>query len=69
MSRFLFLLYCLAAWEMGLFEPLLAINMLLFGGVIIGLYRERHARPPGLAGDRRGYRAADAASERMGGRF
>jgi hypothetical protein len=38
-----------------LFQPLLAINMLLFGAVVFGVHRERRAMtqncPPGVSGD------------------
>ena len=39
----LFGLYCLAAWEVFLFQPLLSINLLLFGAAVFGLRRERAA--------------------------
>jgi len=52
MWRFLFLIYCLAAWESFLFQPLLSINLLMVGLVIYGLHCEWRARPRGLAADR-----------------
>jgi hypothetical protein len=43
MSRLLFLLYCVAAWEVGLFEPLLSINLLMFGAAFVLRRQERQA--------------------------
>jgi hypothetical protein len=43
MWRFPFLIYCVAAWEVGLFEPLLSINLLMFGAAFVLRYRERQA--------------------------
>ena len=45
MWRIPFLIYCVAAWEVFLFEPWLAINPLIFGAVIVGRRLERAAAP------------------------
>jgi uncharacterized membrane protein len=41
MLRFAFLIFCVASWYIGFYQLLLAINLLLAGAVLFGLYRER----------------------------
>ena len=44
MIRFpIFGTYCVASWWIFMYQPLLSINLLLFGAVIFGLRRERQA--------------------------
>lgn len=44
MIRFpIFGIYCVASWWVFMYQPLLSINLLLFGAVVFGLRRERQA--------------------------
>jgi len=37
------LIYCVTTWEFFLFQPLIAVNLLMFGAIFVGLRRERPA--------------------------
>ena len=41
MWRIPFLIYCVACWEYFLFEPLIALNLLMIGFIFVGRRRER----------------------------
>ena len=43
MWRIPFLIYCVACWEYFLFEPLIALNLLMIGFIFVGPRRERQA--------------------------
>jgi hypothetical protein len=43
MRRLPFLIYCVLAWEVGLFEPLLSVNLLMFGAAFVIRWHERRA--------------------------
>jgi hypothetical protein len=43
MWRIPFLIYCVACWEYFLFEPLIALNLLMIGFIFVGRRRERQA--------------------------
>jgi hypothetical protein len=43
MWRIPFLIYCVACWEYFLFEPLIALNLLMIGFIFVGRHRELQA--------------------------
>ena len=43
MWRIPFLIYCVACWEYFLFEPLIALNLLMIGFIFVGRRRERQS--------------------------
>jgi hypothetical protein len=51
MWRIPFLIYCVAAWEVFLFQSWLAINLLMFGMVVVGRRLERASESRKAAGE------------------
>ena len=51
MWRIPFLIYCVACWELFLFYPWPAVNLLMIGVIVVGRWRERARDSAAAAGE------------------